>query len=165
MKIRSEAPGDETVIREITDAAFAGKLYSSGTEGAIVDALRAAGDLSLSLVAEGDGRILGHVAFSPVTVDGAAVGWFGLGPVSVRPERQRQGIGSALIREGLAQLRERGAGGCVLLGARGYYQRFGFANDPGLRYEGAPPEHFMRLSFGDDAPQGVVKFHPAFGDA
>jgi putative acetyltransferase len=165
MMIRREAAGDEAAIREITDAAFAGRPYSSGTEAAIVDGLRAAGALRLSLVAEEEGRIVGHVAFSSVSVDGAEVGWFGLGPVSVSPGRQGQGVGSALIREGLAQLRALGAKGCVLLGDRNYYQRFGFANDPGLRYEGAPPEHFMRLSFGDDVPQGVVRFHPAFGDA
>ena len=169
MQIRAEQPGDIGAIRALTTEAFATAPHRSGTEAAIVDGLRAAGALTLSLVAvTGDGTdkaLLGHVAVSPVTIDGADRGWFGLGPVSVRPGRQRDGIGSALIREGLGRLRENGAGGCVLLGDPAYYGRFGFAADPALVLEGVPPESFMRLAFGGDVPAGTVRYHAAFDGA
>ncbi len=165
MHIRPEQPADSDAIRALTTEAFATAPHSSGTEAAIVDGLRAAGALTLSLVAVEDGEIVGHVAFSPVTVDGAERGWFGLGPVSVRSSRQRGGIGSGLIREGLRRLREMGADGCVLLGDPAYYGRFGFANDPALVLEGVPPEYFMRLGFGGEMPAGTVRYHAAFDGA
>ena len=165
MDIRSEQPADADPIRALTTEAFATAPHSSGTEAAIVDALRAAGALALSLVAVEGEQILGHVAFSPVTIDGAERGWFGLGPVSVRPGRQRGGIGSELIREGLRRLREMGAAGCVLLGDPAYYGRFGFANDPALVLEGVPPDYFMRLGFGAELPAGTVRYHAAFDGA
>ena len=165
MPIRPEQPADIDAIRALTTEAFATAPHSSGTEAAIVDALRAAGALALSLVAVEGEQILGHVAFSPVTIDGAERGWFGLGPVSVRPGRQRSGIGSDLIREGLRRLREMGAGGCVLLGDPAYYGRFGFANDPALVLEGVPPDYFMRLGFGAELPAGTVRYHAAFDGA
>lgn len=144
--IRAEQPGDAPIIRQVTEAAFQSAAHSDGTEGAIVDALRAAGALSVSLVATVDDSLVGHVAFSPVTLDAVDVGWFGLGPVSVRPDRQGQGIGAALIREGLERLRALGARGCVVLGDPGYYRRFGFAQDAAIRYPGVPAEYFMALS-------------------
>ena len=162
MQIRPEQPADTDAIRALTTEAFAAAPHSSGTEAAIVDGLRAAGALTLSLVAVQDGAIVGHVAFSPVTIDGAESGWFGLGPVSVRPDRQRGGIGSGLIREGLRRLRENGAGGSVLLGDPAYYGRFGFAADPALVLEGVPPEYFMRLAFDAEPPAGTVRYHAAF---
>ena len=162
MTIRPEQPGDADAIRAVIGAAFAGRRYSSGTEAAIVEALREAGALTLSLVAEEDGQVIGHIAFSPVTIDGAACGWFGLGPVAVVPERQGQGVGAALIREGLARLRARGAAGCVLLGDPRYYARFGFVSDPALRYSGGPAAYFQRLAFSDPTPSGEIAFHPAF---
>ena len=169
MPIRTEQPGDIDAIRALTTEAFATAPHSSGTEAAIVDGLRAARALTLSLVAvAGDGTgaaLLGHVAFSPVMIDGADRGWFGLGPVSVRPGRQRGGIGSALIREGLRRLRASGAGGCVLLGDPAYYGRFGFAADPALVLEGVPPEYFMRLAFGAELPAGTARYHAAFDGA
>lgn len=168
MRIRLERPEDAAIIHALTDAAFAGKAFSDGTEAAVVAGLRAAGALTLSLVATGprgeDGEIWGHVAFSPVTVDGADCGWYGLGPVSVWPERQRGGVGQGLIREGLSRLRALGAGGCVLTGDPGYYRRFGFENDPGLRYAGAPAWAFQCLTLSGPRPSGQVRFHPAFGD-
>lgn len=166
MQIRTEQPADAEAIRALTTEAFATAPHSSGTEAAIVDALRKAGALTLSLVAvengETSGEILGHVAFSPVTIDGAERAWFGLGPVSVQPPRQRGGIGSELIREGLRRLRDMGADGCVLLGDPAYYGRFGFANDPSLVLEGVPPEYFMRLGFGAAVPAGTVRYHAVF---
>ena len=106
MIIRTERPLDADAIGSLTSAAFKGMVHSSGTEAAIVDALRREGALALSLVAEKDGLLVGHVAFSPVTIDGKAGGWFGLGPVSVLPAQQRSGTGSALIREGLERLKK-----------------------------------------------------------
>ena len=133
------------------------------TEHLIVSGLREAGTLSLSLVAELDGRIVGHVAFSPVTINGEDTGWYGLGPISVLPELQKQGVGSALIKEGLAKIRAMGAKGCVLEGSPKYYQRFGFKSYPGLVYETSPaPEYFMALPFYEEVPEGIVEYHKAF---
>lgn len=160
MIIRIEQPQDAAEIRALTTAAFATAPHASGTEAQIVDDLRAAGDLHLSLVAECDGRIVGHAAWSPVQIAGVT-GWFGLGPVSVSPDHQRRGIGGALIRDGLARLVATGAAGCVVLGEPAYYRRFGFV--PGnLRYPGPPPDYFLRLGFGTDTPMGIVRYAPAF---
>jgi putative acetyltransferase len=162
MIIRDEHAADIDAIRTITTEAFRPMPYSGGTEAAIIDALRDAGALSVSLVAvEGDG-IVGHVAFSPVTISGASDKWYGLGPVSVRPDRQRIGIGQALIRAGLDRLKASKANGCVVLGNPGYYGRFGFASDPHLRYGLAPPEYFQRLVLNGVAPTGEVTYHAGF---
>lgn len=162
MIIRLEEANDADAIRHITQQAFAGAEHSSGTEGAIIDGLRAAGTLTLSLVAEDNGEIVGHVAFSPVTVGGRDVGWFGLGPVSVKPGVQGAGTGSRLIREGLARLRSDEAKGCVVLGDPGYYQSFGFNADPALTFEDVPSEYFMVLPFIGSPPHGLAMFQPAF---
>lgn len=163
MQIRRERPGDEEAISSLIAAAFAHAEHSDGTETAIVERLRKAGALTLSLVAEAGGRPVGHIAFSPVTIDGDHRGWFGLGPVAVRPDRQGGGIGSALIRQGLERLRSLGAAGCVLVGEPSFYGRFGFAADDRLRYPGIPAEYFQLLSFNGEKPSGVVAYHPAFG--
>ncbi|SCB09417.1 putative acetyltransferase [Rhizobium hainanense] len=162
--LRAEKPEDIDDIRQIITAAFKGAAHSSGTEAAIVDALRTAGALTLSLVAldNSSGEIVGHLAFSPVTIGSGIPGWFGLGPVSVRPNRQGQGIGKQLIESGLAQLRERGASGCVVLGDPHYYIRFGFVSDPALRYADVPPEYFQRIVFKGTPPIGAVAYHPGF---
>ncbi len=163
MKIRPETLQDLDAIEQVTFAAFDGKPYSAKTEHLIVNELRKRGALSLSLVAEIDGKVIGHVAFSVVTIDGEDKGWYGLGPISVLPEFQLQGIGSKLINEGLSQIREMGARGCVLEGSPEYYNRFGFKAYPGLIYEGAPaPEYFMALPFYEEVPQGKVEFDEAF---
>ncbi|MDN3523636.1 GNAT family N-acetyltransferase [Halomonas ramblicola] len=125
-------------------------------------ALREAGALSVSLVAESDGEVVGHVAASKVTLSDGTPDWFGLGPVSVLPAWQGRGIGSALVQECLARLRERGARGCVVLGEPDYYQRFGFRAVPGLILPGVPLAYFMALDWGDDRPRAEVAFHPAF---
>jgi putative acetyltransferase len=161
--IRSERPTDKAAIEKVTAQAFAGKPYSSQTEHLIVNALRAADALSLSLVAEISEEVVGHVGFSLITINGKAVDWYGIGPVSVAPEYQLQGIGSKLIQAGLARIREIGAKGCVLEGNPDYYQRFGFKAYPDLIYEGAPgPEYFMALPFYDEVPHGKVEFHKSF---
>jgi putative acetyltransferase len=163
MKIRYETAEDVSVIEKITIAAFDGKWYSDQTEHLVINRLRGAGAMSVSLVAEMDGQVVGHVALSVVTINGENIDWYGLGPVSVLPELQKQGIGSKLIREGLSFIRKKGAKGCVLEGDPGYYNRFGFKSYPGLFYEGTPdPKYFMALPFYDEVPEGKVEFHKAF---
>ncbi|WP_139976861.1 N-acetyltransferase [Ochrobactrum sp. CGA5] len=162
MHIRKEMSEDADAIRQVTDEAFRTVAYSNQKEGEIVDALRAAKALTLSLVAEDKGEVLGHVAFSPVLIGGEDKGWYGLGPLSVRPDRQGEGIGGMLIREGLAILRQEGAKGCVLLGNPGYYVRFGFKAEARLKLPGVPAEYFQCLAFGPDMPEGDVAYHAAF---
>ncbi|WP_374468955.1 GNAT family N-acetyltransferase [Phenylobacterium sp.] len=158
MQIRPERPADAAVIHALTEAAFEGLPFSGQTEARVIEALRAAGALAISLVAADGDEVLGHVAFSPVS----AAGWFALGPVSVWPARQRSGVGQALIREGLQRLRAQGAGGCVLLGNPAYYRRFGFEPDPDLYAGRAPPGAFQRLTLAGPRPAAKVSFHPAF---
>jgi putative acetyltransferase len=160
--IRPESTSDHAAISSVTEAAFRTLEVSSNTEHFIIDALRAAGALTISLVAEQGGRVVGHIAFSPITISDGTIDWYGLGPVSVLPELQRQGIGKALINEGLAQLRKLGAKGCCLVGHPEYYRRFGFANTPDLSHEGVPPEVFFALAFDGPVPRGTVRFHDAF---
>jgi putative acetyltransferase len=162
MIIRSERPADVDAIRLLTETAFRTAPHADGTEHLIIDRLRAAGALSLSLIAETGGALAGHVAFSPVTVSDGSSGWYGLGPISVKPARQGQGIGSALVREGIRRLELRNAAGCVLLGDPAYYGRFGFEAEPALRLDGVPPEYFLRLAFSQVYGDGTVSYHPAF---
>ena len=161
--IRPERAGDEAVIHELTEAAFRDMPFSKGDEQDLVDALRSDGDLALSLVADDGTRIVGHIAFSPVAISDGTLDWYDLGPVSVWPELHGQGIGSALVRRGIADMRAEGAKGIVLLGSPGYYGRFWFEHDPQLRYPGPPPEYFQRLILDGPAPTGVVRYVPAFG--
>jgi putative acetyltransferase len=160
--IRPEIPADETRIRDVTERAFAGRSYSSGNEQDIVDSLRTNHALAISLVADCDGRVLGHVAFSPASPEDGTRGWYTLGPVSVVPEVQRRGIGRALITAGIAKLREEGASGCIVLGDTGYYSRFGFIEAPDQAPIAELKEHFMILSFGSHVPAGVINFHTVF---
>lgn len=161
--IRNEIAADADAITAVTLAAFATLEISQHTEQFIVKALRAAGALTVSLVAELDGRVVGHVAFSPVVLSDGTPDWHGLGPVSVLPAHQRQGIGKALIRQGLARLQAMGARGCCLVGHPDYYRKFGFRNLDQLAHAGVPPEYFLALSFDGHWPQGTVAFHEAFG--
>ena len=160
--IRNETDADVDFINEVTIAAFKTLERSNNTEQFIIKALRAAGALTISLVAELDGRVIGHIAFSPVTISDGTRNWYGLGPVSVLPGYHRQGIGKALIREGLVRLQDMNARGVCLVGHPEYYRKFGFDNAPGLVYEGVPQEFFFALSFDGHLPQGTVAFHAAF---
>jgi len=160
--IRTERPADDAAIHELTRAAFEPMPFSSGTEAPIVRALHAAGDLTLSLVAEEDGAIVGHIAFSPVTIDGVHAGWFGLGPISVRADRQRQGIGKALIAEGLELLREQGAVGVALIGNPEIYSRSGFESDGLLAYGDLDRRLVQWLVLSGPPPRGELKFAPGF---
>ncbi len=160
--IRRETAADVGAIRDVTVSAFKALEISRHTEQFIIEVLRVAKSLTVSLVAEVDSRVVGHIAFSPVTISDGTKNWYGLGPVSVLPEYQRQGIGRALIEEGLSRLKSLNAQGVCLVGHPGYYRKFGFKNVPGLVHEGVPQEFFFALSFDDHIPQGIVTFHEAF---
>jgi len=161
-EIRAETPADASAIEAVTIAAFLDAPHTSHTEHLIVRSLREAGKLTLSLVADAQVALVGHVAVSPVSLSDGTPGWFGLGPISVIPEHQRRGVGSRLMREALRRLREQGAAGCVLLGEPGFYSRFGFRADPALILPDVPPEYFQALAFGSSRPNAVVSYHGAF---
>lgn len=164
IQLRPETEADHTAIEVLILVAFMHAEHSRHGEQDIIAALRADGALSVSLVAEHDGYVVGHAAASPVTISDGAKGWYGLGPVAVGPGHQRQGIGSRLVEAVLEQLRGQGASGCVVLGEPEFHGRFGFAPEPGLILPGVPPARFLALAFGDRLPPiGEVEYHPAFG--
>jgi putative acetyltransferase len=160
--IRPETESDHTVIFEVTRRAFAGKPYSDGTEPHIVDGLRNANALTLSLVAQLGDQIVGHVAFSPAISAKGTMGWYALGPLSVHPTVQRSGIGSSLVLAGLNALNDMAAAGCVLVGNPTYYVRFGFVNAPRLAPNGEPGEYYCVKLLRGKMPDEPLGFHPAF---
>lgn len=160
--LRKEQGGDIDAIARLTEAAFLSEEHSSHTEQFIVNALRRAGQLTISIVALEGETIVGHVAVSPVAISSGAGGWYGLGPISVSPQHQHRGIGSQLMKAALAELQGLGAAGCVVLGDPGYYGRFGFKADASLELPGIPAEYFQALSFGAPLPRGQVSYHAAF---
>ncbi|MGY6555476.1 MAG: GNAT family N-acetyltransferase [Wenzhouxiangella sp.] len=160
--IRDESPADISAIHAVTKAAFLSATHTDHTEHYIVDALRKADALRISLVAEQGGTVVGHVAVSPVSVSDGSTEWLGLGPVSVIPELQGQGIGSLLVTEALRRLQENGAAGCVVLGDPAYYSRFGFKACAEITLPGLPPEYFQALALTSRMPRGVVTYHEAF---
>lgn len=161
MLIRDETSADIPAIAALMAAAFETLAVSQHTEPFIIAALRAAGALTISRVAE-DGQVVGHLAFSPVRIGDGSRHWYGLGPLSVWPARQRQGIGTALMEDGLDRLRRLGAAGCVLVGHPAFYRRFGFRNFAELVLPGVPPEIVLALPLGERLPRGTVTFHAAF---
>lgn len=162
LMIRPERPSDIPEIRISISAAFKPAPYSDGVEADIVDMLRHTDAMILSLVAENAGKVLGHIAFSQVHIGGAPSAWLGIAPLAVVPGHQGKGIGSALIKAGIAQARQQNAQGCVVMGSVRYYRRFGFYRHPGLHLTGAPTKNFLALPFTDDIPSGEVTFHQAF---
>lgn len=162
MQIREEKPADFPLIHRLTEIAFEPMAFSDGSEPGIIDRLRAAGDLKLSLVAEEDSELVGHVAFSAVVIGEFAMGWYGLGPVTVHPDHQRKGIGGVLIKHGLQMLRDKNAEGCALVGDPNYYSRFGFISDGNVQYEDLPSKYVQWMSFGDTKPLGEILYPPAF---
>ena len=166
--VRRERPDDRVAIRAVNELAF-----GSPVEADLVDALRARGQATLSLVAVEAERVVGHVLFSPVTIQsgGERVAALGLGPMAVLPTHQRQGIGSLLVRTGLAACRDAGHGCVVVLGHPEYYPRFGFtpARRHGVAWEHpAPDEAFMLLELRDGAlggRGGIARYQPEFGGA
>jgi putative acetyltransferase len=162
MIIRSETPEDITAVSKVTIAAFSDHPISNHTEQFIINALRCANVLTISLVAEIDGKIVGHIAFSPIKISDGSPDWYGVGPVSVLPELQKKGIGTALILKGISMLKEISGQGCALVGDPNYYERFGFKNHPDLIYEGIPQEVFLVLPFYEKIAKGKVEFHCGF---
>ncbi|KWR91467.1 GNAT family N-acetyltransferase [Cupriavidus sp. IDO] len=161
--IRSESAADAEDIAQLIAEAFLDAPHTSHTEQYIVNALRDAGQLTISLVAEDNDTIVGHVAISPVSVSDGSSGWYGLGPIAVAPQRQGQGIGGQLMTQALAGLRRLGAAGCVVLGDPAYYGRFGFRANPSLVLADVPPEFFQAFSFDGKTPAGTVSYSEAFG--
>jgi putative acetyltransferase len=159
--IRPERPEDAAAIGPLITDAFLTAAHADGTEAAIVDDLRAAGALTLSLVATDGPALVGHVAASPVTIAGRP-GWAGIGPLAVRADHRRRGIGAALMAAALDALRARGLQGAVLVGDPAFYARFGFAARPGLTVPGVPDAYVLALPFAGYLPTGTVAYHPAF---
>ena len=166
MRIRDERPQDVDIIARITTAAFATIPQAGGDEAQLIEKLRAMGGLTVSLVAERNGDVVGHISFSPVRVNGREGPWYQLSPVSVRPDLHRQGIGSALIVAGIERLKALGAETCTVLGHADYYPRFGFESVAELsdKYPQRNP-NFMRLALKGEAPTGKVTYHPAFDNS
>ncbi|MCG8610486.1 MAG: N-acetyltransferase [Pseudomonadales bacterium] len=160
--IRREQSGDAQAIHDVTVAAFLDALHTDHTEQFIVKALRESGALSISLVAEYGGKTVGHVALSPVTISDGADSWYGLGPISVLPDSQNNGIGTKLMNAAIQELAEIKAKGCVLLGDPGYYHRFGFEPRAELVLPDVPPEYFQALLIQGELPRGIVAYHDAF---
>ena len=163
--IRSEKAADHRAVREVNERAF-----DRPDEAALVDAVRAAADPIVSLVAVDNEQVIGHILFSPVSIDDDDSGSLamGLAPMAVLPDYQRQGIGSQLVRAGLNECQRIGCSVVVVLGHPEFYPRFGFipASRKGLRSEYAvPDEAFMVVGLKPsalDRPRGLVKYHPEF---
>lgn len=163
LSVRPERPGDREAVFAVHAAAF-----ETRAEADLVEALRSDPAPVVSLVAETDGSIVGHILFSPATLDSDPdLQVMGLGPMAVLPDRQNRGIGSALVREGLAACRRLRARAVVVLGHPGYYPRFGFrpASRFGVRSEyDVPDEVFMALELETGALRpGTIRYHEAFG--
>lgn len=164
LRVRAEIVADAPAIAAVHEAAF-----PTDAEARLVSDLRRSGALRLSLVAEADGLVLGHIAFSPVQIDapGAVVAGLGLAPVAVRPEHQGRGIGAALIRRGLALLRAERVPYVVVLGEPAYYGRFGFgpAHARGIGNEYGARDAFMIVELVPDGlpdQPGVARYGEAF---
>lgn len=166
MIVRSENKTDREAVRTVNSGAF-----ETGAEADLVDRLRKEAHPLISLVAEEEGQVVGHILFTPVSLTGhCQAKIMGLAPMAVTPERQRSGIGSALVREGLNQCRKQGWEAVVVLGHPGYYPRFGFR--PASSFEIAcqfevPDEAFMALELSPGAftaRSGTIHYHPAFAE-
>ena len=163
VKIRPEQPSDAAAVRSVHEAAF-----PTAAEADLVEKLRKTGKASVSLVAEDEGRIVGHILFSPVTFDPPLdVVAFGLAPMAVLPGHEKHGVGRRLVQNGLAESHSNGACMVVVLGDPGYYGRFGFerASRHGLRNEFGVEENFMvfMLDSHEHPPPGtMVKYAPEF---
>jgi len=162
--IRAEQEKDWAAVHALNASAF-----ETSAEAKLVDALRESVELLVSLVAEDDKTIVGHILFSPVSLSGyPELRIIGLAPMAVAPERQREGIGSALVRAGLEQCRRLGFGAVVVLGHPEYYPRFGFAPSSrfgiGCEYE-VPEEAFMVMELQPgylSGISGIIRYHASF---
>jgi putative acetyltransferase len=172
LSIRLERPGDQESIRRLTLESFENSELGYGGEAELIDRVRDAhGSECLSLVAEEEGEVLGHILFSPATIESeeGELSGMGLAPMAVATSKQKRGIGSALVREGLRRLREAGTSFVIVLGHPNYYPRFGFlpASQLGVRceFEGIPDEAFMLLRLAA-APlsSGLARYLPEFSE-
>ena len=166
-EIRKEEPRDQESVRRVNMAAF-----ENGPEAALVDKLRASCEAYLAFVAVEDGIVVGHILFTPVTADGCGVVGMGLAPMAVLPSYQRQGIGTQLVRHGLAHLQRSGCPFVIVLGHPEYYPRFGF--EPASKYqlssqwESVPDEAFMVIIYDRSVLPGtgsVLRYRGEFNDA
>lgn len=162
LEIRFETAADIAGIHKLTELAFRGRPYAGGDEQEVVDRLRDCGALTVSLVAVEEGQLVGQITFSPAEVTDTSAPWFALGPVSVIPDRQGDGIGASLIAAGTAEIVKLGALGCILTGNPAYYQRFGFEAAPDNAPSNEPAEFFMLKRLAGSKPSGRFAFHPAF---
>jgi len=166
MDIREESIADQGDIRRVTELAFQDRSYADGDEQDVIDRLRTGDALALSLVAVDSNELVGQITFSHSEISDGSSPWFALGPVSVTPSRQGEGIGSALINEGLTRIEAMGALGCILTGNPDYYRRFGFELSPANVPKNEPEEYFMLKLLGGRQTKGTFSFHVAFyGDA
>lgn len=162
ISIRPEIEADHAAIYDLTQAAFQGKPYAGGDEQDLINVLRNQGALSVSLVAVEETQVLGQISFSRASITSDAGVWFALGPVSVLPARQSEGIGGMLIDAGMARITEMGAWGCILTGDPVYYSRHGFALAKAHCPANEPEAFFMLRLIGNKRPQGRFAFHEAF---
>ena len=160
--VRDEGSEDHADIHEVTRLAFIGQPYSDGDEPELIDRLRAEGALTLSLVAMDGDVLVGQITFSPAGLTPENGPWYALGPVSVTPSRQGQGIGSRLIESGLGRIKAMSAMGCILTGNPDYYSRFGFVMAPEHCPENEPPEYCMLKLLQSEKPEGRFSFRQPF---
>ena len=165
LTIRAESERDHVVVGNIIRAAFEGKPYAAGDEAELVEALRAVGDLSVSLVAELNGVVVGQIALSPAQPSDGSSHWYALGPVAVLPSHQGARIGSQLVLASLQVITELGANGCILEGDPAYYVRFGFELSPSNAPAPESSRFFMAKVLRGQLPNGPIAFHPAFNTA
>ena len=167
--IRKETTGDIPAVHALNEKAF-----ERPEEAEVVDKLREFCEGTLSLVAEVDGQIVGHILFSPVAIEAeqGTIQGMGLAPMAVLPKYQRQGIGSALVNQGLAMLRGTTCPFVIVLGHRDFYPRFGFqpASNHGIRcqWDGVPDAVFMAIILDESGMAdvgGVARYRPEFDDA
>jgi putative acetyltransferase len=166
MRVRPETKDDETAVRAVNEAAF-----ETSVEADLIEVLRRVSPDVISLVAELDGSVVGHILFSRVTLaDHAQLKLLGLGPMAVSPRQQRKGVGSALVREGLACCKQLAVQAVVVLGHPAYYPRFGFV--PASRYAigseyDVPEDVFMIVELEQgalDGVSGLIRYDPAFSN-
>ncbi len=163
--IRPERRDDRAAIGNVIRTAFSGMPYADGDEDELVETLRRENALSVSLVAELAGTVVGQVTFSPAAASDGSPGWYALGPLAVIPAHQRTGVGAKLVHAGLDAISALGGNGCILTGNPAYYVRFGFSLAPSNAPPSEPAEFFMVKLLGPLKPVGPIHFHPAFNTA
>ena len=160
--VRPEKKSDREIIWELTKLAFSGKPYAGGNEQDLIDNLRELNVLSASLVAVDGSEVVGQITFSPASISSGEGNWYALGPISVLPHRQSEGIGGLLIEAGMKVIEHMGAWGCILTGNPDYYSRHGFTLANVHCPDNEAEEYFMLRLSGVNKPVGKFAFHDAF---